>query len=36
MRQRDQQPGLHLVVNLVCRQQHDAVALEQERARRRQ
>ena len=36
MRQCDQQPGLHLVMNLVRRQQHDAIAFEQERARRRQ
>jgi hypothetical protein len=36
MRECDQQPGLHFIVNLMCRQQHDAVAFEQERARRRQ
>ena len=36
MGQRHQQARLHLIVNLVRRQQHDAIALEQERARRRQ
>jgi hypothetical protein len=35
MRQRHQQPRLHLVVDLVRRQQHHVIAFEQERARGR-